>query len=140
MRMLNIQSTTAIATPFGDMSLFTRINKIEINYNVSIVLFSKYKRLFTHLIAQINHDTYKDDIVPSSTFLLDEKNSDLEEMSSLEHKSKKLRSSNSHILEENDQVKEDVKDEDSSDFLIKIDDLFKFGWIFFIYIKGMTYL
>jgi hypothetical protein len=118
MRMLNMTTLNVTTTSFGEISLFERINKIELNYNVSMVLFAKYKYLFTHLIADIdNHQL----------FYSDETNNDDDDDDDLRHKHKKLCINSNEILDDNDE---------SSGSLITNDDLFKFGWSFFIYIKG----
>ena len=131
MRMLNMATThsstsssststngTLIIMPYGglnaDVSLFSRINKVEHNFNVSIVLFSKYTRLFSHLIGDTTQCCYDNDDSLSNT------------SSDLGHKSKKLRSNSA----------ETGLVVDHGRRFITCFDLFKFGWIFYIYIKG----
>ena len=119
MHMLNMTMSNVTTTSFGEISLFERINKIELNYNVSMVLFAKYKHLFSHLIVDIeNHELFYSD----ETNNVDDYD--------LRHKHKKLCTNSNEILDGDDD------DDESNVSLITNDDLFKFGWSFFIYIKG----
>ena len=157
--MLNLEQSTA-SLSVSHVKFFSRINKIELNFNVSSVLFSKYKLLFARLIYETSKDFYQDEDddqeVDTSE---DEENDDgvsvsrfiLDSEINLKHKRKKLRS-NSHLpiclqgrnhdddddYDSNDDVRSNSNNDRKK--VITSRDLFKFGWTLFIYIRGIMHL
>ena len=144
--MLNIVDYSA-NTPAN--LLFTRISKIEFNLNVSLVLFSKYKHLFSQLFfdsaaSSLPYDSF---LITDSTIIDTESRStgclSLEnhynaEQQHIHNLIFNLTSAASH--ESSHQLRHTNKklrsNHGPNDDLVNIADLFKFGWLLFIYIRG----
>lgn len=145
--MLNLD-TVKTSTEFD---MFSRIHKLDVNFNVSSILFSKYKRLFADLIydddEELDSGITEDDgdnECAEIPLLLHNDDDQSERCTDLHHKSKRFRSnsfrhllrSSSHSSTNNNKSKSGPNESN----VITCRDLFKFGWLFFIFIRGKLYI